>query len=105
MKVVRLILMKESTFFVYILLCNDNTLYIGYTTNLNNRLSQHNNKKGAKYTRGRTPVILVFWESFATKSEALKKEFALKQLSRAKKLELIKEQLPPSTFASLFEKK
>jgi putative endonuclease len=78
-------------YFVYILLCADNTLYTGYTTDIQKRLSAHNSSKaGARYTKVRRPVTLVHSESFPTKSEALKREYALKQLSRAEKLLLIK---------------
>lgn len=76
--------------YVYILECNDKTLYTGYTTNLKNRLKKHNNSVGAKYTRGRTPVKLVYFEVFENKSDALKREIAIKKFSRLKKIELIK---------------
>jgi len=76
-------------YYVYIILCNDNTYYIGYTTNLEKRIETHNLKLGAKYTRGRTPVVLRYYESFETLSDALKKEIKLKKLSRQKKTELI----------------
>ena len=66
--------------FVYILRCIDDTLYTGYTTNLKDRIIKHNDKIGAKYTRGRTPVELVYFEIFDTKSEALKREIAIKKM-------------------------
>lgn len=75
--------------YVYILLCHkDNTLYTGITNNLNKRYTQHRKGKGAKYTKGRGPlqVIKVFWK--ATKSEALKEEYRIKQLSKEEKLAL-----------------
>lgn len=75
--------------YVYILECNDKTLYTGYTTNLKNRIKKHNNSVGAKYTRGRTPVKLVYFEVFDTKSEALKREIEIKKFSREKKMDLI----------------
>jgi len=78
-----------SRAYVYILNCKDNTLYTGYTTNLKNRLARHNANKGAKYTRGRTPVSLVYYETFKNKSEALKREHAIKKLPRSAKLDLI----------------
>lgn len=77
------------SYFVYILECADKTLYAGYTNNLDRRLYNHNNSKtGAHYTKIRRPVVLKYSESFETKSEALKREYVLKQLSRAEKLNL-----------------
>jgi len=77
------------SWFVYILQCSDNTLYTGITNSLDKRISKHNNKKGAKYTRGRTPVILLFSIEVGSKSEALKLEFKIKQLSREEKFKII----------------
>ncbi|GGI04113.1 MULTISPECIES: GIY-YIG nuclease family protein [Mammaliicoccus] len=77
--------------YTYILECKDHTLYTGYTTDLERRLKVHNDGKGAKYTKIRRPVKLVYHETFDNKSEALKREYALKQLSRKQKLALIKE--------------
>ena len=75
------------SYFVYILECSDKTLYIGSTNDLEKRLHTHNNaKSGAHYTKIRRPVELKYSESFDTKSEALKRECALKKLSRAEKL-------------------
>ena len=77
--------------FVYILECADKTLYIGYTKDLEKRLQAHNTaKSGAKYTKARRPVVLKYSEKYRTLSKALKREYALKQLSRAEKLALIK---------------
>lgn len=76
--------------YVYIVLCKDNTYYTGYTTDIERRLKAHNNGKGAKYTKSRSPVSLVYNEIYETKSEALKREYAIKQLTRGKKIELIK---------------
>ena len=80
-----------SSHFVYILRCADNTLYIGRTSDIQKRLKKHNGELagGAKYTRSRRPVSLVFFEEYDTLSEALKREYALKQLSRKQKEELI----------------
>ena len=75
--------------YVYILRCADNTLYTGYANHLEERIVAHNTGKGAKYTRGRGPVVLVYYESYDDKSEALKREYALKQFSREKKIDLI----------------
>jgi putative endonuclease len=74
--------------YVYLLRCSDNTLYCGITNDLVKRIAKHNNKKGAKYTRGRTPVILIKSFEWLTKSEALKEEHRIKKLSRQEKLEL-----------------
>lgn len=75
--------------FTYIIKCNDNTLYTGYTNNLLKRVTTHNSKLGAKYTRSRTPVSLEYYEVFQSKSEAMKREYKIKQLSRDKKIILI----------------
>ncbi|MCI8557632.1 MAG: GIY-YIG nuclease family protein [Lachnospiraceae bacterium] len=75
--------------YTYILKCADNTLYTGYTTDLNARLKTHNQGRGAKYTRSRRPVTLVYYESFATKKEAMRREAAIKKLSRPQKERLI----------------
>lgn len=75
--------------YVYILKCSDNTLYTGWTTSLEKRLEAHNSGKGAKYTRGRLPVKIVYYEEFEEKKEAMKREYAIKQLSREGKLKLI----------------
>lgn len=77
--------------YVYILKCSDNTLYTGYTNDLTNRLKAHNNGNGAKYTRGRLPVELVYFEQYETKSEAMKREYFIKQLTREEKMNLIKK--------------
>jgi putative endonuclease len=73
---------------VYILLCADNTLYTGITNNLERRLKQHNAGKASKYTRARLPVQLFHSFEVADKSEALKEEYKIKQLSREEKLKL-----------------
>ncbi len=78
-------------YFVYILRCNDGTLYIGSTNNLERRLYAHNNlKSGAKYTKGRRPVKLVYSEECVDYSEVRKREGELKRLIREEKEELIK---------------
>lgn len=77
--------------YTYMLLCCDNTLYTGWTNNLESRVLAHNLGTGAKYTKMRLPVKLVYSEIFETKSEALKRECEIKKLSRKKKLELIGE--------------
>ena len=77
--------------FVYILRCCDGTLYTGSTDDVSRRVAVHNSGKGAKYTRGRTPVEVVYAEECESYSAALKREYAIKQLSRQEKLELIKK--------------
>ncbi|MEO8333133.1 MAG: GIY-YIG nuclease family protein [Gallionella sp.] len=72
----------------YILRCADGTLYCGITNDIDKRLTAHNAGEGAKYTRGRSPVRLVWRETCAGKSAALKREMQIKSLSRAKKLAL-----------------
>ena len=75
--------------FTYIVKCSDGSLYTGWTNNLEKRLRAHNEGKGAKYTKSRRPVTLVYQESFDTKEEAMRREVRIKQLSRSQKLELI----------------
>lgn len=78
------------SYFVYILQCKDNTLYTGIATDLKRRVDEHNNSdKGAKYTRIRRPVVLVYFEESENRSSASKREHEIKKLSRTKKLELI----------------
>lgn len=76
-------------FYVYILKCSDDTLYTGYTVDLDNRINTHNNGLGAKYTRGRLPVELVYEEVCDSKSSAMKREISIKKLSRGEKIRLI----------------
>jgi putative endonuclease len=74
---------------VYLLLCADQTLYCGSTNNLDKRLAKHNNKNGAKYTRGRLPVILVKTWDCANKSQALKLEAKIKKMPKDRKLSFV----------------
>ncbi|MBQ6430305.1 MAG: GIY-YIG nuclease family protein [Oscillospiraceae bacterium] len=76
---------------VYILRCGDGTLYTGMTDDFPRRLAQHRSGKGAKYTRGREPLEPVYREDCADRPEALKREYAIKRLSRAEKLALISQ--------------
>ena len=78
--------------FCYMLHCADGTFYTGWTNDLDGRLLAHNAGKGAKYTRSRLPVELVFRETFATKEEAMSREWHLKRLTRAQKERLISGQ-------------
>lgn len=75
--------------YTYILRCADGTLYCGWTNDLEKRLKAHNDGKGAKYTRARLPVTLVYYEEFETYREAQSREAKIKRLTRAQKLELI----------------
>ncbi len=75
--------------YVYILECSDRSLYTGWTTDLQRRLSVHLSGKGAKYTRCRLPVTLVYFEEYEDKILAQRREYAIKQLSRDEKIELI----------------
>ena len=78
------------SYFVYILECGDQTLYTGITTDIDKRLEEHNTSdKGAKYTKARRPVRLLYSESSADRSSASKREYAIKKLTRSEKLELI----------------
>ena len=79
----------ETKAYMYVLECADGSLYTGYTTDVEKRLKTHNAGKGAKYTRSRTPVTLVYFEEFADKQAAMRREYAIKQLSRKEKERLI----------------
>lgn len=75
--------------YTYILKCKDGTYYTGWTNNLEKRLKDHNDGRGAKYTKPRLPVVLVYYEAFETKEEAMQREYAIKQLTRAEKEKLM----------------
>nr|WP_314465990.1 GIY-YIG nuclease family protein [uncultured Clostridium sp.] len=77
--------------YTYLVKCADNTLYCGWTNHLEKRIEAHNQGKGAKYTKTRRPVELVYYESYPTKEEAMRREVQIKKLSRKDKLFLIKE--------------
>ena len=78
----------EKTWKLYILRCGDGTLYTGITTDVEKRLEAHRNGKGAKYTRGRAPLELVYREECGDHSAALKREAEIKKMSREEKLKL-----------------
>ena len=85
--------MKTKAYYTYIVRCSDDSLYTGYTTNLKKRLHEHNEgKNGAKYTRSRRPVTLVYFEKHDTKHDARSHEARIKQLSRRQKDKLIEGQ-------------
>ncbi len=75
--------------YTYILKCKDETLYTGWTNDIEKRLEAHNAGKGAKYTRSRRPVELVYLEQFETKEEAMRREYAIKHMTRRAKLGLV----------------
>ena len=75
--------------YTYIVRCADGTLYTGWTNDLEKRMSAHNSGEGAKYTRARRPVTLVYYECFETKEEAMSREWHIKKLTRAQKLTLV----------------
>ena len=76
--------------YTYIVECADGTLYTGWTTNVQKRVKAHNEEKsGAKYTKAKRPVKLVYYEGYETKEEAMRREYPIKQLTRKQKLELI----------------
>lgn len=75
--------------YVYIVRCSDGSLYCGWTTDLENRIKAHNSGKGAKYTRSRGPVELIYHEEYEDRAEALSREWHIKRLSREEKLKMI----------------
>lgn len=75
--------------YTYLLECSDQTLYCGWTNDLEKRVKAHNEGKGAKYTKPRRPVALVYYEEFQTKEEAMRREAAIKRLTRPQKNALI----------------
>lgn len=82
---------KSHMYYVYILKCADASLYVGYSTNVEKRVSAHNSKKsGAKYTKSRRPVTLLYKQGFRSLSKALKREYEIKQWPRADKLAFLR---------------
>lgn len=75
--------------YVYMVRCSDNSLYTGYSTDITRRVATHNTGKGAKYTKARLPVVLMYSEEYTTRSEALKREYVIKQYSKAVKERMI----------------
>ena len=86
--------MMERNWKLYILRCNDGSLYTGITVDVAHRFAMHQSGKGAKYTRGRGPLELVYTEECGTHSEALQREIAIKRLSRQDKMKLIDNNKP-----------
>lgn len=85
----------EQTWYLYILRCKDDTLYTGITTDVHKRLEAHRAGRGAKYTRGRAPLELVYQETCGTHSDALKRELQIKALSREDKQKLLRSTANP----------
>lgn len=79
----------ERLYYTYILRCQNGILYTGYTNNIEKRVEKHNLNKGAKFTRGRGPVEVVYTAEFPTKGEAMVREAQIKRLSKSEKLKLI----------------
>lgn len=80
----------SSSSYVYIVECADHTYYTGWTTDVQRRVACHNSGKGAKYTKTRLPVVLRYYEVCDTKQEAMRREYAIKQLTRKEKEELMR---------------
>ena len=78
--------------YTYIVECKDGSLYTGWTNHLEKRIQAHNEGNGAKYTKSRRPVKLVYFEEYETKEEAMKREYAIKQLTKKRKEQLIARQ-------------
>ena len=76
--------------YTYIVKCSDGTFYTGWTNDLTRRMEAHNQGRGEKYKKARRPVTLIYYETFETKEEAMKREYAIKRLSRKEKEELIR---------------
>lgn len=85
---------EKKSCYMYIVRCRDDSLYTGWTNHLVERIAAHNAGKGARYTKSRRPVELVYYETFGTKEEAMSREFHVKRLTREEKLKLISMGLP-----------
>ncbi|WP_194191759.1 GIY-YIG nuclease family protein [Clostridium chrysemydis] len=79
--------------YVYILKCNDGSLYTGWTNNLEKRFKAHSEGRGAKYTKGRGPLELVYYEEFEEKNDAMKREYAIKKMTKAQKNNIILDKI------------
>ena len=86
--------MEYKPNYTYVLECRDKTLYTGGTKTLDKRIKAHNEGRGAKYTKPRRPVKLLYYETFPSKEEAMRRECEIKRMSRKEKLELIRGQVP-----------
>ncbi len=81
---------RKTINYTYIVQCSDGTFYTGWTNDLEKRIKDHNAGKGAKYTKARRPVVLVYYEEFATKEEAMRREWAVKHMERREKEAIIR---------------
>ena len=88
---------RENMNYTYIVRCRDGTLYTGWTNNLEKRMEAHNSGKGARYTKSRRPVKLVYYEEFETKEEAMSREYAIKHMKKSKKEMLLQKTFPLDT--------
>ena len=79
--------------YTYIVKCKDGCLYTGWTNNLEKRIRDHNEGKGAKYTKSRRPVMLAYYEEFQTKEEAMRREYAIKKMRRKEKEKLLEKEI------------
>ncbi len=79
--------------YTYMVRCSDGSLYTGWTNNLEKRIHDHNMGRGARYTKSRLPVTLLYYETYETKEEAMRREYAIKQMTRAQKLALLAEKV------------
>ncbi|MBS5386152.1 MAG: GIY-YIG nuclease family protein [Clostridiales bacterium] len=79
--------------YTYIVKCKDGSLYTGWTNNLEKRIRDHNEGKGAKYTKSRRPVMLAYYEEFQTKEEAMRREYAIKKMRRKEKEKLLEKEI------------
>lgn len=89
LKMCKMVIKMEKVNYTYIVKCKDGTLYTGWTNNLEKRIEDHNAGKGAKYTKSRRPVELVYYEFYETKKEAMRREYVIKRMSRSEKIKLI----------------
>ena len=79
--------------YTYIVKCKDGSLYTGWTNNIEKRIRDHNEGKGAKYTKSRRPVMLAYYEEFQTKEEAMRREYAIKKMRRKEKEKLLEKEI------------
>ena len=97
-------LLESNKWYLYIIRCDDNSLYTGITTDVNRRFDEHQNNpvKGAKYLRGRGPLELVFKKRIGTKSEASSAEYRIKRLTKIQKENLLKNKLKLKEFIKIY---
>ena len=81
--------LEKKKFYTYMVRCSDHSLYTGWTNDLEQRIAAHNSGPGAKYTKSRRPVTLVYYEVFEAKQDAMRREYAIKQLPKKEKEKLV----------------